>query len=171
MGVAGRGCLLCVPGSPEHDVEQIRSGDSQIGLDEVKRDEAEMLAIVQQLGFADIKSFNAALKANPKGAPDLQPSALIDDYKGYIAQMKPKLPELFGTTPEGSTGGCCRCRHICREGAIGCLLRHGTPDGSGRAECMSTSTTSQSARSRQWKRCRTTRAFQAIICRSRLRRS
>src|SRR6202012_4198447 len=38
----------------------------QIGLDEVKRDETEMLAIVKSLGFADIKSFRAALAANPK---------------------------------------------------------------------------------------------------------
>ena len=29
----------------------------QIGLDEVKRDEAEMLAIVHKLGYADLKSF------------------------------------------------------------------------------------------------------------------
>ena len=28
----------------------------QIGLDEVKRDEAEMLAIAKKLGFADLKS-------------------------------------------------------------------------------------------------------------------
>ncbi len=38
----------------------------QIGLDEVKRDEAEMLAIVHQLGFADLKSFRTALAANPR---------------------------------------------------------------------------------------------------------
>ena len=71
----------------------------QIGLDEVKRDEAEMLAIVKSLGFADIKSFSAALKSNPKEHP-VSADALIDDYKGYIAGMKPKLPELFGRLPK-----------------------------------------------------------------------
>ncbi|MBB5331453.1 DUF885 domain-containing protein [Tunturiibacter gelidoferens] len=71
----------------------------QIGLDEVKRDEAEMLAIVKSLGFADIKTFSAALKSNPKEHP-VSPEALIDDYKGYIAGMKPKLPELFGRLPK-----------------------------------------------------------------------
>src|SRR6202789_2233511 len=70
----------------------------QIGLDEVKRDEAEMLAIVKSLGFADIKTFSAALKSNPKEHP-VSAEALIDDYKGYIAGMKPKLPELFGRLP------------------------------------------------------------------------
>jgi uncharacterized protein (DUF885 family) len=71
----------------------------QIGLDEVKRDEAEMLAIVKSLGFADIKSFSAALKANPKEHP-ASADALIDAYKEYIAGMKPKLPELFGRLPK-----------------------------------------------------------------------
>src|SRR6202044_2031020 len=41
----------------------------QLGQDEVKRDEAEMLAIAQRLGFSDLKSFNVALKANPKERP------------------------------------------------------------------------------------------------------
>ncbi|HEY1963972.1 MAG TPA: DUF885 family protein, partial [Acidobacteriaceae bacterium] len=71
----------------------------QIGLDEVKRDEAEMLAIVHQLGFADLKSFRAALAANPKDHPQSK-EALLDTYKGYIAQMQPRLPELFGRLPK-----------------------------------------------------------------------
>jgi uncharacterized protein (DUF885 family) len=71
----------------------------QIGLDEVKRDEAEILAIVHQLGFADLKSFRTALVANPKEHPQSK-EALIDTYKGYIAQMQPRLPELFGRLPK-----------------------------------------------------------------------
>jgi uncharacterized protein (DUF885 family) len=71
----------------------------QIGLDEVKRDEAEMLAIVHQLGFADLKSFRTALAANPKEHPQSK-EALMDAYKGYIAQMQPRLPELFGRLPK-----------------------------------------------------------------------
>jgi uncharacterized protein (DUF885 family) len=71
----------------------------QIGLDEVKRDEAEMLAIVKKLGFADIKSFSASLKTNQKEHPASK-DALLDAYKGYIAQMQPKLPSLFGTLPK-----------------------------------------------------------------------
>jgi uncharacterized protein (DUF885 family) len=71
----------------------------QIGLDEVKRDEAEMLTIVKSLGFSNLKSFSAALKANPKEHP-ASAEALIDAYKSYIAGMKPKLPELFGRLPK-----------------------------------------------------------------------
>lgn len=71
----------------------------QIGLDEVKRDETEMLAIAHKLGFSDLKSFNAALKTNPKEHPTSK-EQLIDAYRGYIAQMRPKLPQLFGTLPK-----------------------------------------------------------------------
>lgn len=71
----------------------------QIGLDEVKRDETEMLAIVKKLGFSDIKSFSAALKTNPKEHPASR-EALLDAYKSYIAKIEPKLPGLFGTLPK-----------------------------------------------------------------------
>ena len=71
----------------------------QIGLDEVKRDEAAMLEIVHQLGFADLKSFRTALATNPKEHPQSK-EALIDAYKGYIAEMEPQLPELFGRLPK-----------------------------------------------------------------------
>ncbi len=71
----------------------------QIGLDEVKRDEAEMLAIVKKLGFADVKSFGEAAKANPKMHPTSKED-LLTRYRGYEAGMKPKLPELFGRLPK-----------------------------------------------------------------------
>ncbi len=71
----------------------------QIGLDEVKRDEAEMLAIVHKLGFTDLKSFSAALKSNPKQHPASK-EQLVETYRGYEAQMAPKLPGLFGTLPK-----------------------------------------------------------------------
>ena len=71
----------------------------EIGLKEVARDEAEMLAIVKKLGFADLKSFNTALKANPREKP-ASPDALVATYKGYIGQMQPRLPELFGRLPK-----------------------------------------------------------------------
>ena len=71
----------------------------ELGLKEVARDEAEMLAIVKKLGFNDLKSFNASLKANPKERP-ASADALLATYKGYIAQMEPKLPQLFGHLPK-----------------------------------------------------------------------
>ncbi len=71
----------------------------QIGLDEVARDEAEMLALVKKMGYSDIKSFGEKLKADPKEHPASK-EALIGLYSKYEAQMKPKLPELFGRLPK-----------------------------------------------------------------------
>ena len=71
----------------------------QIGLDEVKRDEAEMLIIAQKLGFADLKSFRASLKTNPKLKPASR-EALLDAYRGYLGPMQAKLPQIFGRLPK-----------------------------------------------------------------------
>jgi uncharacterized protein (DUF885 family) len=71
----------------------------QIGLDEVKRDETEMLAIAQKLGFADLAAFRASLKANPKMRGDTR-EQLLDKYRSYLGPMQAKLPELFGRLPK-----------------------------------------------------------------------
>ncbi len=71
----------------------------QIGLDEVKRDEAEMLVIAQKLGFADLKSFRASFKSNPKLHPASR-EALLAAYGGYLGPMQARLPQLFGRLPK-----------------------------------------------------------------------
>ena len=71
----------------------------QLGLDEVKRDEAEMLAIAQKLGFQDLKTFRASLKTNPKMHPASR-EALLAAYSGYLTAMQDKLPQLFGRLPK-----------------------------------------------------------------------
>ena len=71
----------------------------QIGLDEVKRDEAEMLTIAQKLGFTDLKTFRASLKTNPKLKPASR-EALLDAYRGYLGPMQAKLPMIFGRLPK-----------------------------------------------------------------------
>lgn len=71
----------------------------QIGLDQVKRDEDEMLAIAQKLGFQDLKSFRASLKTNPKLKP-ASADALLDAYRGYLKPMQARLPQLFGHLPK-----------------------------------------------------------------------
>ena len=71
----------------------------QIGLDEVKRDEAGMLVIAQKLGFADLATFRASLKANPKLHPASR-EALLDAYRGYLTPMQARLPQVFGRLPK-----------------------------------------------------------------------
>ncbi len=70
----------------------------RIGLAEVARDEAEMLVIAKKLGYSDLKTFNAAIKADPKLHPT-SPDALVAKYQAYLDGMKPKLPQLFGRLP------------------------------------------------------------------------
>lgn len=71
----------------------------QLGLDEVKRDETEMLAIAKKYGFNDLKSFNDHLKNDPKQHPT-SAEQLLDAYKRPLAAMQAKLPELFGRLPK-----------------------------------------------------------------------
>ncbi len=73
----------------------------QIGLDEVKKDEAAMLEIAQKLGFKDLAGLRASMKANPKLKAASGP-ALMDAYRAYLTPMRAKLPTLFGRLPNSS---------------------------------------------------------------------
>ncbi len=73
----------------------------QIGLDEVKRDEAEMLVIAQKLGFKDIASLRASIVSNPKLHPQTK-EQYLDAFRADLDQMRPKLPSLFGRLPKAS---------------------------------------------------------------------
>jgi len=71
----------------------------QLGLREIDRIQAEMLAIAKKEGFADLASFRASLKTNPKYIPT-SADQILDDFRRYIAQMEPKLPEIFSLLPK-----------------------------------------------------------------------
>jgi uncharacterized protein (DUF885 family) len=71
----------------------------QIGLREIDRIEAEMTAIAKKEGFRDLASFRASLKTNPKYIPT-SADQILNDFRHYIAQMEPKLPQLFGLLPK-----------------------------------------------------------------------
>jgi len=71
----------------------------QLGLREIDRIQAEMTAIAKKEGFADLPSFRASLKTNPKYIPT-SADQILDDFRRYIAQMEPKLPELFTLLPK-----------------------------------------------------------------------
>ncbi len=70
----------------------------QLGLREIDRIEADMLVIAKKEGFADLASFRESLKTNPKYKPTSS-EQILEDYRRYIAQMQPKLPELFTFIP------------------------------------------------------------------------
>src|ERR1019366_7697765 len=100
----------------------------QIGLDEVKRDETEMLVIAQKLGFTDLKSFRASLKANPNLKP-ASAAALLDAYRGYLGPMQAKLPQLFGRLPKAPFEVAAVPEYMQKTSAPG-YYEEGAPDGS-----------------------------------------
>ena len=73
----------------------------ELGLKEVARIEGEMQAIAQQQGFPDVAAFRSALDTDPRFGKYKPTSAgqIVDDFRGYIGQMQPKLPELFTVIP------------------------------------------------------------------------
>ena len=71
----------------------------QLGLREIARIQAEMLVIAKKEGFTDLPSFRASLKSNPKYQATSS-EQILDDFRRYIAQMEPKLPELFTLLPK-----------------------------------------------------------------------
>jgi uncharacterized protein (DUF885 family) len=100
----------------------------QIGLNEVKRDEAEMLTIAQKLGFQDLKSFRASFKTNPK-LKATSAASLLDVYRGYLGPMQAKLPQLFGTLPKAPFEVAAVPEYLEKTSAPA-YYEPGTPDGS-----------------------------------------
>jgi uncharacterized protein (DUF885 family) len=71
----------------------------QQGLREIDRIQSEMLVIAKKEGFADLTSFRASLKTNPRYTPT-SADQILDDFRHYIAQMEPMLPKLFTLLPK-----------------------------------------------------------------------
>jgi len=71
----------------------------RIGLSEYDRIVAEMTALAKANGFADLESFRNKVENDPKYKPTSEQS-IVDDFSKYIAQMQPKLPQLFNNVPK-----------------------------------------------------------------------
>ena len=100
----------------------------ELGLREVERIEAEMSAIALKLGYPDLASLRAAVDHDPKLFARSR-TQILDAYRGYIAAMQPKLPELFGLLPQ--IGVEVRPVQEYREKeAAGAEYQQGTADGS-----------------------------------------
>ncbi len=99
----------------------------QIGEEQVAKDEAEMLVIAKKLGFADLKTMQAAVKTNPKLHPT-SADQLLNTYRGYLDGMRPKLPQLFGRLPKAPLVVEPVPAYIEKDQAAA-YYEHGTPDG------------------------------------------
>jgi uncharacterized protein (DUF885 family) len=67
-------------------------------MKEIDRIEKEMVEIAHKEGFADLAAFRESLQTNPKYKPT-SAEQILDDFRKYLAQMQPKLPELFTFIP------------------------------------------------------------------------
>jgi uncharacterized protein (DUF885 family) len=100
----------------------------QIGLDQVKQDEEQLLAIAHKLGFADIKALDKSAAGNPKLYPTSK-EQLLNAYRGHLDEMRPKLPQLFGRLPKAPLVVEPVPEYAEKDQAAA-YYEHGTPDGS-----------------------------------------
>ena len=100
----------------------------QLGLSEVKRIEGEMTAIAKKLHYKDLKTMRAELKTDPKVHATSR-QQIVDLYTKYIAQMQPKLPEVFGLLPKTQVV-VVRDQEYREKEAAAAEYNQGTPDGS-----------------------------------------
>ncbi|MGO4702757.1 DUF885 domain-containing protein [Dyella sp. 2RAB6] len=116
------------------DVEQMTTTKEsperihQIGLAEVKRIEDEMTVIAKGQGYKDLASFREALKHDAKLHPSSRED-ILNRYRGFIAQMQPELPKLFGLLPRTKVQVMPVEAYREKE-APGAEYHQGTPDGS-----------------------------------------
>ena len=87
-----------------------------------------MLTIAQKLGFADLASFRASLKTNPKQHP-ASPEALLAAYRGYLGPMQAALPKYFGRLPKAPFEVAAVPEYLEKTSAPA-YYEAGTPDGS-----------------------------------------
>ena len=98
-----------------------------LGLAEVKRIEGEMGDIATRLHYKDLKTMRAKLKTDPKVHATSR-QQIVDLYTKYIAQMQPKLPELFGLLPKTEVKVVAVQQYREKEAAAA-EYNQGTPDG------------------------------------------
>jgi uncharacterized protein (DUF885 family) len=71
----------------------------QLGLREVQRIEGLLADLARKAGYKDLSSFRTALNSDPKYVPK-SAEQIVDDFRRYVGQMQPRLPELFGVFPK-----------------------------------------------------------------------
>jgi uncharacterized protein (DUF885 family) len=70
-----------------------------LGLREVERINGLLNALALKAGYKDLSSFRTGLNNDPKYVPK-SPDQIVDDFRRYVGQMQPRLPELFGVFPK-----------------------------------------------------------------------
>ena len=100
----------------------------QLGLEQVKEIEGRMLALVNQLGYKDMRSFKAAVDADPKLHAHSR-EEILDLYRKYEDQMYARLPQMFGRLPKAKLE-VMPVEEFREKEASDASYMDGTPDGS-----------------------------------------
>ena len=105
----------------------------QIGLDEVKRIQQEMIAIKDQVGFkGDLKEFFKFVNSDPQfffPNTDEGRQAYLDESTAYLDSIKKKLPKYFGILPKADLV-VKRVESFREQAGAPQHYNQGTPDGS-----------------------------------------
>jgi uncharacterized protein (DUF885 family) len=99
----------------------------ELGLAEVARIEGEMGKVAVKLGYKDLADMRAKIDKDPKTHATSR-QQIVDMYKKYIAQMQPKLPQLFGLLPKTNVE-VLPVEEFREKEASGAQYNQGTPDG------------------------------------------
>jgi uncharacterized protein (DUF885 family) len=70
-----------------------------LGLKQIAEIEKQMLEIARQQGFKDLATFNEHIK-NDRKLYATSGQQVLDLYAGYVRNMEPELPKLFGRLPK-----------------------------------------------------------------------
>jgi uncharacterized protein (DUF885 family) len=70
-----------------------------LGLREIARINGLLDALAHKAGYADLKSFRTAINSDPKYIPK-SADEIVEDFRRYVSQMEPRLPELFLDYPK-----------------------------------------------------------------------
>jgi uncharacterized protein (DUF885 family) len=99
----------------------------QLGLAQVADLEAQILALAKTAGYADAKTFTKAVFSDPK-LKAANREQILDNFRRYIGNMEPKLPQLFGRLPKGKLLVTSVPEYMEKDGSTQYI--QGTPDGS-----------------------------------------
>ena len=69
-----------------------------LGLSEISRISDGLARIARRAGYADLVSYRTALNRDPKYVPT-SAEQIVDDFRRYVAQMEPRLPQAFLNYP------------------------------------------------------------------------
>jgi len=97
-----------------------------LGLREVARINGLLAELAHKAGYADLKRFRAALNNDPRYIPK-SADQIVDDFRHYVSLMQPRLPELFGVSPNAPLS--VEAMPASQPGNISHYIP-GTPDGS-----------------------------------------